>query len=88
MVSSGAREDEEQVGRSKRVDMSQLTSSEMQRAGTAHPRGLYMARRLGLKALWLMGVMGNASGQAQKPEQAVGFGIPRGPVCVGVQIPC
>ena len=74
------------AGSSKRVDMSQSTLSEVQLAGTAHPGGLYMARRLVLKALWLWGVMENASGQAQKPERAVGFGLPRGSVCVAVQI--
>ena len=66
--------------------MSQLTLVEVQLAGTAHLGGQHMDRPLGLGALQLVGVMGNALGQAQKPEQVVGFGVPRGSVCVAVQV--
>ena len=74
------------AGRSKRVDTSQSTLVEVQLAGMAHLGGLHMDRPLGLEALQLAVVMENALGQAQKPEQAVGFGVPRGSVCVAVQI--
>lgn len=66
--------------------MSQSTLGEVQLAGTAHLGGQHMDRLLGLEALQLVGVMENALGQAQKPEQAAGFGVPRGSVCVAVQI--
>lgn len=42
----------------------------------------YMGQRFGPKALQLVGVTENASGPAQKPEQAVEFGLPRVSVCV------
>lgn len=74
------------AGRSKRVDMSQLRSSEVQLAGMTHPGGQHRDRRLGPGALQLVGVMENVSGQAQKQEQAVGFGIPQGSVCVAAQV--
>ena len=66
--------------------MSQSTLVEAQPAGTAHLMGQHMDRLLGPEALQLVGVMENALGQAQKSEQAVGFGILRGSVDVAVQI--
>lgn len=66
--------------------MSQSTLVEVPLAGTAHLRGRHMDRRLDPEALQLVGVMENELGQAQKPEQAVEFGIHRGSVCLAVQI--
>jgi hypothetical protein len=76
------------AGRLKRVDMPQLSLSEVQPAGMNSPGGRYRDRRLGPGALEPVGVMENVSGQAQKPEQSVGFGIPRGSACVAAQIRC
>lgn len=79
------------AGRLKQVDMSLLTPVEVQQAGTAHWKGhlvlsACMDQRLDPGALQLAEVTENASSQAQKPEQAVGFEHPRKSVCVADQM--